>query len=1517
MQQETIQGYRLSPQQKRLWLLQQSENNPAYHARCAVEIAGEIDENILREALRHVSSQHEILRTTFQLLPGMSIPVQVIADGVEAALTSHDLTESNNPAGEIDRFFSDASNDRAFLLLHVDLAHLSSTRHVLIAGASALCADGPSLQYVMREIAEAYAALRRGDTPRTAESMQYADFAEWQNELLESEEAVAARRYWKQLDLPAASTQHLTFEQRPDSKTFQLASIPVDLSPTTAKRIEAYIENCSVSISAFLILCWQTLLWRLTRLDKIVTGVACDGRKFEELQNAIGLLTSYLPVESSLDVEHSFKELLRQVDEQLREAHRRQEYFSWTDDAIGFLPFCFELRRRLEAFTEDDLLFSLLRQDACTDRFKVKFVCEQSEDGLDAELQYDANLFAGGDMRRLAGELETLIESAGSKPEAAVVDLEILTEEERRLLLKEFNDTKKDFPTGRCIHELFETKAEQRPNAVAVTFEDDQITYAELNARANQLAHHLHKLGVGPEKTVGLCLERSVDLIAAMLGILKAGGAYVPLDPGLPTSRIAGMLADSGARALVTRTDLAKDLRDQVDQLVCLDSDRELLEREPTDNLQTGVNEQNLIYVIFTSGSTGSPKGVAVEHRQLANYVNAIWEKLALPDGSSFASVSTIAADLGNTALFPSLCNGGTLHLISEGRATNPDALADYCVRNAIDCLKIVPSHLQALLSAAHPAEILPRQRLVLGGEACSWRLIEKIKSLAPACEILNHYGPTEATVGATTNPIDGNDGLSEFVPLGRPLANTQVFILDERMRPVPVGTTGEIYVGGEGVARGYINRVASTAEKFVPNPFGEAGSRLYRTGDRARYFSDGRIEFLGRVDDQVKIHGYRIEPREIEIALRNHPQVATSAVVAKEDQSGAKRLVAYIVPQDHQAIDAGEIRPFLNGKLPEYMMPAAFVMLERLPLTPNGKLDHHALPEPDRARAKSAGIAAPRNEVESTLAGIWTSVLGIDRIGIDDNFFELGGDSILSIQIIARANRAGLKLSPRQLFQHQTIAELASVAGTSLTVKADQGVVIGEVPLTPVQKRFFEQNQPEPHHYNQAMLLEVNRSIDASLIECAFEQLLIHHDALRLRFSRNEYGWRQGIVRSDDERCFEFVDLSDLKEAERVASLQQHAARLQASLNLEAGPLLRVALFDRGAQGHCYLLVAIHHLAVDGVSWSILLEDLRTLCEQLTNAQPIALPAKTTSFKSWAERLMHYANSEALREEAPYWLSLSADADTRLPVDFQRGANVTASARTISVSLDANETRALLQDVPTAYRTQINEVLLTALARAVSSWTGSGSLLLDLEGHGREEIFDGVDLSRTVGWFTTIFPVVFKLKDAQTPIEALRLIKEQLRAIPNRGIGYGSLRYASQDADIAAALRAQPQAEIRFNYLGQLDRTLPESAFFKRATESSGPAQSPKGRRGYLLNVIGSVSNGQLRLEWTYSENTHRRETVERLAQLYVEELRALIANSRAATTASFSPTDFPQAKLSQEDLNKVLARVGAVEKK
>ncbi|TRT83455.1 MAG: non-ribosomal peptide synthetase, partial [Microcystis aeruginosa Ma_AC_P_19900807_S299] len=709
---------------------------------------------------------------------------------------------------------------------------------------------------------------------------------------------------------------------------------------------------------------------------------------------------------------------------------------------------------------------------------------------------------------------------------------------------------------------------------------------------------------------------------------------------------------------------------------------------------------------------------------------------------------------------------------------------------------------------------------------------------------------------------------------------------------------------------------------KFIPNPFSNyPDSRLYKTGDLARYLPDGNIEYLGRIDNQVKIRGFRIELGEVEAVLTQCPQVQSSVIIAREDTPGNKRLVAYIVPEKETTPTPSEMRQFLKEKLPEYMIPSAFVILESLPLTPNGKIDRRALPAPEQNHERTDKFIAPRNPIEEILVTIWTEVLKVQQISINDNFFELGGDSILSISIISKAKQAGLEITLKQLFAHQTIAELAIVTGTANAVLREQGLVTGTVPLTPIQHWFFEQKLAEKHHFNQAFLLSIPSHFQPEILKKVFEQLIKHHDALRLRFRETESGWQQIHSSPTDSIAFSLIDLSTVPEREQQAAIENTANQLQASLNLSEN-LVQVAYFSLGSKLGARLLIVIHHLVVDGVSWRILLEDLQTAYQLLNQGQTLQLPAKTTSFKDWSQRLTKLAQSEELKSELSYWLNNSNSSIPSLPVDYPEGVNTIASASQIVVSLNATETQALLQDVPQAYKTQINDVLLTALVLVLAKWTNSKSVLFNLEGHGREDIINGVDLgvdlSRTVGWFTTIFPVIIHLDSldnfSQIPDnlgQILKAVKEQLRAIPNKGIGYGLLRYLKVDEEICQQLERVKEAEISFNYLGQFSQVFSQSSAIQLAPESSGQTCSLQGERSQLLDINAIITHEKLQIDWTYSKNIHRQETVENLAQEFVETLRAIITHCLLPESGGYTPTDFPLTKIHQLELDKVLANL------
>ncbi|MFD3166732.1 condensation domain-containing protein, partial [Herpetosiphon sp. NSE202] len=720
----------------------------------------------------------------------------------------------------------------------------------------------------------------------------------------------------------------------------------------------------------------------------------------------------------------------------------------------------------------------------------------------------------------------------------------------------------------------------------------------------------------------------------------------------------------------------------------------------------------------------------------------------------------------------------------------------------------------------------------------------------------------------------------------------------------------GDLYIAGVGLARGYHGRADLTADRFLPNPYGVAGSRLYHTGDVARYTATGQIEYLGRSDHQVKIRGFRIELGEIEAQLNRVANVRESLVIDQLNAHGEKQLVAYIVPEQ-APLNPSQVRAALQTHLPAHMLPSLWVELAAMPLSPNGKVDRRQLPAPHQTLQRSQAFVAPCTPTEASLAEIWTNVLGVDQVGIHDNFFELGGDSILAIQMVARANQAGIYLTPKLIFQHQTIADLAVVASEQTTINAEQGLVSGPIALTPIQHWFFAQNQPEPHHWNLSILIEVAATIRHAWLEQAINAVIAHHDALRITFIDQGQGIEQ-INAEQQHVPLQLIDFANLAPHARSAALEEQANRLQASLDLSNGPLFKPIYFDYGAGQAGRLLLIAHHLVVDGLAWRIVLEDIHHAYQQLSMGQSISFPAKTSSFKQWSEQLYDYARSKTLAAEADYWLNQVPPWHPRLPVDDQAGEqhNTATTNQTLSVELTANETQALLQDVPSVYQTHINEVLLTALAVCLTEWTDESGVLIALEGHGREEIIPGIDLSRTVGWFTSLYPVYLALEPKTDLGTALKSIKEQIRQIPERGIGYGVLRYLHPDQQVRQQLAELPQAEIGFNYFGQLDQALEATPWFAPAYESAGALHSPHTKRHLLIDINGLIIDHQLRLNWTYNTQSYHQTTIEQLAASYLQALRDVIAHCQSAEAGGYTPSDFPDAEISQDDLDGFFAR-------
>ena len=1516
----------LSFAQERLWFLNQFEpEDTSYIVPLALRLEGALDPAALQRALAALVARHEVLRTTFTTIDGR--PVQVIRASLDLPLPLTVLdegTRSNQEAALASELAQGARRSFDLAtgpLVRARLFRLGGREHVLALTMHHIVSDAWSRAVMNREIGAFYRAFTEGVAPELpALPLQYADYAAWQRSFLAGDALDKQLAYWKRalggapgvLDLPTDRPRPPVPSHRGERRFFTLA-------PSLGEGLNALARREGVTLFMLLLAAFDVLLHRYTGQDDLVVGTPIANRTRAETESLIGFFVNTLVLRVELNGDLSFSDLLRKVRAVCLGAYAHQDMpFERLVTELAperdlartpLFQVVFALQNApSEALALAGLQISGVMAESATSKFDLTLVMSESAGGLVCSFEYDLDLFDGATIDRLLGHFRVLLEGVVADPAAKIGDLPMLSQGERRRLLTELNDVGAAYPAETSIHALFEQQVDRAPDAPALTFEGRTLTYRELDARANQLARHLVARGAAPGALVGLCVQRSVEMMVGILGILKAGAAYVPLDPEYPKPRLAFMIEDAAVPILLTQAELAGTIPAHGADVICLDEDWATIAEESADRLAVPHDPQRVAYVIYTSGSTGKPKGAMVTHANVARLFAATDAWYGFDASDVWTMFHSYAFDFSVWEIWGALLHGGRLVVVPYWISRDPAAFHELLGNERVTVLNQTPSAFRQLTrvdeSALPAASAELRLRYVIfGGEALDigdlrgwW---DRHGDTKPA--LVNMYGITETTVHVTYRPVNRADLDRPWSSvIGKAIPDLQVYVLDARRALAPVGVPGELYVGGAGVSRGYLGRPELTAERFLHDPWNPApGARLYRTGDLARVLGGGDIEYLGRIDFQVKIRGFRIELGEIEAALDTHPAVREAVVLAREDSPGEKRLVAYLVCREGQAPTVGELRAFVKDKLPDSMVPAAFILLAALPLTENGKVDRRALPPPEEGErpALGADLVAPSTGAEEALAKIWASVLRLPVVGVRDNFFEIGGDSILSIQIVARAQQAGFRITPRQLFQHPTIAELAEVVGFHAEVSAEQGAVTGEAPLTPIQRWWLEQQLASPHHHNQSSFLEVPGGLDAVALEEALAALLAHHDALRLRL----VGEAQSFAPPGDPVPLLRVDLASVPESDRKTVIEAAAAEVQASLDLAVGPVLRAVLFESGAEGPARLLLVIHHLAVDGVSWRILLEDLWTAYEQRRRGEAIALPPKTTSFKRWAEKLDAYARGEAALAEAELWRDPVRRRVGRVPIDHEEGENAESTMRVVALSLGEEETQQLLREVPEAYQTQINDILLTAFAQAFGDLTGSDVTLVDLEGHGREELFDDVDLTRTVGWFTTVFPVVLALAEAGAGA-AIKSVKEQLRAVPTRGLGHGVLRYLRADETLRAELAALPQAEVSFNYLGQLDQALPEASPFRWARESSGPTHSPRAARRYLIDLNVSVAKGALTVRFLYSEARHRRESVERLAARYLDDLRGLIAHCLSPEAGGYTPSDFQQEDLSQD---------------
>ncbi len=1520
--------YPLTPTQQGMLFHSLAEpDSGVYMTQLVCELKGGIDEEAFQAAWQMVFSRHQSLRADFAWEISAE-PVQVVRREVELKLSCEDWRSfSRERQDEFLEEYLRRDREEGFDLRRAPLLRLAVFRRAeeedaFILSNHHLLIDGWSLAIVLQEVFAIYDARRAERALRLKNSHSFKDYIAW----LRRQDRAAAESFWRAAlkgfteptplgieNASASSAEHEGYSE--ESRR---------LSQASTESLQSFVRQNRLTFSTLLYGAWAMLLSRYSGERDVVFGVTSSGRP-PDLRGAeamVGLFINTLPLRVSVPPDQLIIPWLKELQKRLVEL-RQYEYSSllqvqeWSEVQRGRA--LFNSIFVFENYPVDSSFTGRRERPEITDLRSIEqtnyplTIAAMPGAELALHAGYKTGYFDTPTVNQLLRHLETLLEGIVAAPNQRVADLSLMSAVERNLFVRKLSETQVDFANV-GLHELFEHQAAATPNAVALIFEGERLSYYELNCRANQLAHYLCDLGVKRGARVGICLERGPSMIAALLGILKAGGAYLPLDPEYPKERLAFVLADAQPEMVLTTQPLLERLPEHAAKVVCLDAESNSVSRQSEENPSSIAVEDDLAYVIYTSGSTGQPKGVMISHRAVCNHMQWIAREFPLDQSDRMLLKYSISFDAAIEEIFHSLITGAALVIAPPGYQYDVGYLVEWMCEQQVTAIDVVPTMLKALIEDERIKKCRSLLRVTSGGEVLPAELKDRVYRLLPEVELVNMYGPTEAAITATSYRC-ALDRDERTVPIGRPVANTRVYILDQNLEPVPAGVTGEIYIGGRGLAWGYLNQPRLTAEKFIPDPLsGEVGARLYKSGDWGRYSANGNLEYVGRLDGQVKVRGFRIELREIETCLRSHEAVKDAVVIVRDEAKRGKRLVAYVVCDREEAVTAEELRAYLKDQLPQYMLPAAVVLLDALPVKGSGKVDVRALSPADEIETKQ-GFAAPRTPVEKGLVRIWQNVLGLERVGITDNFFELGGDSIVSIQIVARARDAGISITPKQVLKHQSILELAAVAKISIERATEKESTASTIPLTPIQHWFLEQQLPNPHHYNQAVMLELKQPARVDLLEKSLGRSIEYHEALRLRFERELGGWKQTIAARETHQILERVDLSELAPEAQTGVIERAADETQSSLHLSEGPIIRAVHFDLGISRPHRLLIVIHHLAVDGVSWRILLDDMQRTYEQLQRGEEVTPRSKTLSFKRWSELLNAHAQSMTVLQEFEYWTAERRRNVAKLPVD-REGDNRAATVRSLSVALTAEETRLLLQEAPRAYRTQINDVLLTALAQTLSEWTSGERVLVDVEGHGREEIIEDCDVSRTVGWFTTIFPVLLEVSNSSGLGATLKSVKEQLRRVPNRGIGYGLLRYLRNDKTVSSQLEKLPQAQLSFNYLGQFDQIFrDDTSSLALTNDPAGNSRGELGTRKYLIDIDAGVREGRLQMEWIYCEELNARKTIEVVAENFIRKLRRLIEHCVLREVREYTPSDFPLVNLNERQLAQLQRTNGQIE--
>ena len=1466
------------------------KGSSVYFEQTTLTLIGTVNVDILEKSFNKLIARHDVLRTIF-FFKNVERLSQVVIKEREGKVRFEDYSMlTAEEAEEKVEQFKKKDRENGFeldkdLLVRMTVIKLNETTHKLIWSFHHIIIDGWGISILNKELLEIYKALKEDTEIQLLPAPAYKDYIDW----LEKQSKEKAKEYWGNYlnGYETLATLPTISEESEYIKQNDVFKIEHSLS----ERLKEYAKQKGVTLNIIFQAMWGIILQCYNYTNDVVFGAVTSGRipEVTHIESMVGLFINTLPVRVRAKAKMSFENLIQEMQEQMFESEKYTYCSLETINALTPLKSnLFNNIMVFENYPVDPVVNKL--QEAIG--FSVQDVENYEQTNYDFNViimpeeeikiifLYNGKRINETLVMAIKNQLLNMIQQVLENPNLNIEDIQLIDALEKEKVLKQFNLEESSLQDSRTLQALFEEQVEKTPEQIALIYESTKITYKTLNEKVNQLAHLLRSKGVQKGILVGLMFERSIKMIISILAVVKAGASYLPLDAANPKERIMGIIEDAKPSILLTHKHL---FQEEIDlEIVNIDLIEAELNKQSTANLEIQNTSEDIAYVMYTSGSTGKPKGTLIRHKGISR-VTKHTKYIEITSDDKLLQLSNYVFDGSTFDIYGALLNGATLVLVNKNELLDMSNISRLIEEEQITVFFITTALFNTLVEVNINC-FKNIRKVLFGGERVSVSHVVKAINFMGPDKMIHVYGPTESTTFATYYPINKANEQMKTIPIGRCIDYTQVYVLDQYLNLQPIGIAGELYISGNGLAKGYLNNEALTNERFIENPF-KPGDKLYKTGDLVRWTEDGYLEYIDRLDAQVKLRGFRIELGEIESKLLTHRAIQ-DAVVLFENSEDNKYLYACIVASETFTVN--ELRTYLEKSLPDYMIPSYFVQVDKIPVTQNGKVDKQALRKLKRMDSDVA-YEAPRNEIEEIVLRVWKEVLGVEHIGIRHTYFSQGGDSIKAIQIASRLQKYGLKMEIKDLLQHPTIAELSAYIKSNV-LKINQETVQGEVLLTPIQKWFFDKKFTNANHFNQSLMLYGQNGFDAEKVKIAFNELIKHHDALRMVYKEAQYN--RGI----QEPLMDFKVIEIENQIEEAQIIEKAAEAAQENINLEEGPLVQIRLFKTSMGDH--LLIVIHHLVVDGLSWRIILEDFSVAYKQLLDGKEVTFQQKTTSFKEWSDKLNEYAKSKLIQEEYAYWEKLLEAQGARLPQKSNSYHNRLEDSKDVSFELTKEETDLLLKEVNKTYNTEINDLLITALGMAISSWAKIDKFYIHLEGHGREKILSNVDINRTVGWFTTMYPVLLDMSYTDDLGYQIKWTKDMLNRIPNNGIGYGIIKYLSEKT-----FDVQPDIDISFNYLGQFDQDI-QTDLFEMSKYSTGNNVSMLCERNHVLDINAYVKNERLNVSINYNEYVYAEE-IQELIDIYKESIITIINHCMHKDEVQYSPTDFMYNDLSIEELD------------